>query len=179
VGLYELLSARSDNGYYCSWIIEVYDNKFIYEDYDEYKFFRQSYTRDGDNVALDGEPVEVFNEWLSQDEKDALDALKSSYAELKAFKDNYDAAQLKAEKTAILASEEYAEIEEIQDLESEIDNYSVEELRVQADLLYAASMKKKFAVMPEKSEKRKSVSFNYQAKPNKKKQAYAGLFNKD
>lgn len=179
MGLYELLSARSENGYYCSWIIEVYDNKFIYEDYDEYKFFRQSYTRDGDNVALDGEPVEVFNEWLSKDEKDALDALKSSYAELKAFKDNYDAAQLKAKKTAILASAEYAEIEEIQALESEIDNYSVEELRVKADLLYAASMKKKFAAEPEKPEKRGSVSFNYQAKPNKKKQAYAGLFNKD
>ena len=179
--LYNLLNAYSEDGYSYAWIIEVYDNKFIYEDWTDegYKFFRQTYSKDGDNIAFDGERVEVFNEWLSKDEKDALDALKSSYAELKAFKDNYDASQLRAEKMAIIESEEYAEITEIKDLESEIDNYSVDELKVKADLLYAASMKKKFAVVSEKPEKRGSVSFNYQAKPNKKKQAYAGLFDKD
>ena len=180
--LYQLLNAYSEDGYSYAWIIEVYDNKFIYEDWTDegYKFFRQAYSKDGDNIAFNGEKVEVFNEWLSKDEKDVLDALKSSYAELKAFKENYDADVLKAEKDAVFASEEYDEIrdsDEFKALMSEMDNYSVEELKVKADLLFAASMKKKFAVEFEKSEKRKSVGFNYQAKPNKKKQAYAGLFN--
>ena len=87
MALYELLSARSENGYYSSWIVSVYDNKFIYEDYEEYKFFRQGYSKDGDNIALDGEPVEVFNEWLSKEEKDALETLKADYSVLKEFKD--------------------------------------------------------------------------------------------
>lgn len=179
--LYQLLNAYSEDGYSYAWIIEVYDNKFVYEDWTDegYKFFRQAYSKDGENIAFDGERIEVFNEWLSKDEKDALDALKSSYAELKAFKENYDSAQLKAEKLAVLASEEYADVAEIQALESEIDNYSVEDLKVKADLLYAASMKKKFAVVSDKPQKRNSVGFNYQAKPNKKKKAYAGLFDKD
>lgn len=182
--LYKLLDAYSEDGYSYAWIIEVYDNKFIYEDWTDegYKFFRQTYSKDGDTLAFDGERVEVFNEWLSKAERDALDELKSNYAELKAFKENYDAATIKAEKDEIFASEEYDEIresDEFKALMSEMDNYSVEDIKVKADLLYAASMKKKFAVEANKPEKRKSVGFNYQAKPNKKKQAYAGLFNKD
>lgn len=182
--LYKLLDAYSEDGYSYAWIIEVYDNKFIYEDWTDegYKFFRQSYSKDGETVAFEGDRIEVFNEWLSKAERDALDELKSSYAELKAFKENYEMATIKAEKDAIFASEEYNDIresDEFKALMSEIDNYSIDELKVKADLLYAASMKKKFAVAPEKTQKRSSVGFNYQAKPNKKKQAYAGLFNKD
>lgn len=180
MALYELLNTRSENGYYSSWIVSVYDNKFIYEDYEEYKFFRQGYSKDGDNIVLDGEPVEVFNEWLSKDEKDALDALKSSYAELKAFKDNYDASVLKADKEAVLNSAEYAEIansDEFKTLISEMDKYSVEEIKIKADLLFAASMKKKFNFEATKPEKKNSVGVNFKAEPDKKKEAYAGLFS--
>ena len=180
--LYNLLNAYSDDGYSYAWIIEVYDNKFVYEDWTDegYKFFRQAYSKDGDNVAFDGERVEVFNEWLSKAEKDALDELKSSYAELKAFKENYDATVLKAEKDAVFASAEYDEIRESAEfkaLMSKMDEYSVDELKVQADLLFAASMKKKynFAAKPTK---KGAVSLNFKAEPDKKKEAYAGLFSK-
>lgn len=182
--LYQLLNACSDDGYSYAWIIEVYDNKFIYEDWTDegYKFFRQAYSKDDNNIAFNGERVEVFNEWLSKSERDALDELKSNYAELKAFKESYDAAAIKAEKDAIFESVDYDEIrdfDEFKTLMSEMDQYSVDELKTKADLLYAASMKKKFAIESNKPEKRNSVAFNYQAKSSKKKQAYAGLFNKD
>ena len=176
--LYSLLAATDEDGYCCTWIAEVYDNKFIYHDCKEDKFYRQGYSKDDDCVALDGEAVEVFNEWLSKDEKDALDALKTSYAELKAFKDNYDAAQIKAEKDSIFESAEYAEIRESDEfkyLMSESENYSVDEIKVKADLLYAASMKKKFAVETE-NEKKHTVGVNFNAKPTKKS-AYGKLFD--
>jgi hypothetical protein len=180
--LYQLLNAYSEDGYSYAWIIEVYDSKFVYEDWtdDGYKFFRQAYSRDGDNVAFDGDRIEVFNEWLSKAEKDALDELKSNYAELKMFKDNYDASQLKAEKMAVLDSAEYSEIKESDEFKaliSEIDNYSVEEIKVKADLLFAASMKKKFNFEVETEKKPHTVGINFNAKPNKKMQAYAGLFS--
>lgn len=181
MALFELLNARSDNGYYCAWIIEVFDDKFIYEDYEELKFYRQGYSKDGDNVALDGDAVEVFNEWLSKDEKDALDALKANYAELKAFKESYDASVLKAEKDAVFESVEYDEIrdtEEFKQLIADAEKYSVEEIKTKADLLFASAMKKKFDFSADKSGKKNSVSLNFNAKPNKKKQAYAGLFDK-
>ena len=180
--LYHLLNEYSEDGYIYAWILEVYDNKFVYEDWTDegYKFFRQSYSKDGDNVAFDGERVEVFNEWLSRAEKDALDELKSSYAELKAFKENYDAAALKAEKDTVFASAEYDEIRESDEFKAlmyKMDDYSVDELKVQADLLFAASMKKKynFEVKPAK---KGAVGLNFQAEPDKKKEAYAGLFQK-
>lgn len=178
--LYNLIAAKSEDDYYYTWIAEVYDSKFIYQDCRENKFYRQKYAKDGDNVALDGDPVEVFSEWLSKDEKDALDALKSDYAALKEFKETYDAEQAKTEKTAVLESAEYTEIkdsDEFKTLVSEMDKYSVEELKVKADLLFAASMKKKFN-FNEKTEKKNSVSFNFNAKPDSKQEAYAGLFSK-
>lgn len=178
--LYNLIAAKSEDDYYYTWIAEVYDSNFIYQDCRDNKFYRQKYAKDNDNVALDGEPVEVFSEWLSKDEKDALDTLKSDYALLKEFKDSYDASQLNAEKTAVLEGAEYADIKESDEfkaLVSEMAKYSVEEIKVKADLLFAASMKKKFNFEAEVDKKPHSVGINFNAKPNKKKQAYAGLFD--
>lgn len=179
-GLYNLLRAQSEEDYWYTWILDVYDNYFIYESYgSDVSYARQKYTRDGDNIAFDGEPVAVFSEWLTQEEKDALAALKSDYAELKEFKENYDAAEIKAEKEAIFEMPEYAEIKETEEFKAlveEADKYSVEELKVKADLLFAASMKKKFSFEAEKPEEKHSVGINFNVKPDPKKQAYAGLF---
>ena len=60
--LYGLLGAESDEDYYYTWILEVFDDKFIYQDCMEGKFYRQDYSKDGDNVALGENKVEVFNE---------------------------------------------------------------------------------------------------------------------
>ena len=177
--LYNLIAAKSEDDYYYTWIAEVYDSKFIYQDCRENKFYRQKYTKDGDNVALDGEPVEVFSEWLSKSEKDALDELKADYANLKSFKETYEAEQIKAEKEAILDSAAYAEIKETSEFEAlvaEMDNYSVEEIKVKADLLFAESMKKKFNFEDNANKKPHSVGVNFNAKPTKKK-PYGKLFN--
>ena len=186
--LYNLLAATNDDGYYYTWIVEVYDNKFIYQDYQENKFYRQGYTKDGDNVALDDNKVEVFNEWLSKDEREALDTLKADYSaletkynELKEFKDNYDAAELKAKKDAIFAREEYsvlAEDEAFEALKADAEKYSVEELDVKADVIFAKFIKTKgeFSAQTE-AQKSKTLGFNIDAKENKKKKAYGGLFD--
>lgn len=181
MALYELLSARSENGYYSSWIVSVYDNKFIYEDYEECKFFRQGYSKDGDNIALDGEPVEVFNEWLSKAEKDALDALKADYSVLKEFKDNYDTNELKVQKNEVLSRKEYAEIAEsdgFKDLVSNMDKYSVEELEVKCDLLFAAHEKSKHKNFAADSNGKKStcMRFNVTTTDEVNKKPYGDLF---
>ena len=180
--LYNLLNALSDDGYCTAWIAEVYDDKFIYENYAEGKFYRQKYVKDGDAVEFDGDPVEVYSEWLSREEKDALDALKAEYAVLKSFKEQYDANELMAAKEAVLNCEEYAEIkdsDEFKALVADIEKYSVEELAEKADLIFAASMKKKFAIEAGKEDKKHSVGVNFNVKPNKKKQAYGGLFEQN
>jgi hypothetical protein len=178
--LYNLLRTTSEEDYWSTWILDVYDNYFIYENYNaDTKFSRQKYTKDGDNITFDGEPVAVFSEWLTQEERDALATLKAEYAELKSFKEQYDAAEVKAEKDAIFESAEYAEIKDTEDFKALIedaDKYSTEDLKIKADLLFADFMKKKLNFAVEKPEEKHSVGINVNSKPNLKAQAYAGLF---
>ena len=179
--LYSLLAETSEDTYRYTWIIEVFDDKFIYQDYLEDKFYRQDYSKNGDNVALGENKVEVFNEWLSKAEKDALDALKSDYSVLKEFKDNYDAAELKAQKDAIFAKAEYeclAENEEFIALQADAEKYSVEEISMKADLIFAAHMKStmEFSANTENVAKPNVIGFNFNGK-EKTKKPYGNLFN--
>jgi len=181
IGQYE----EEDNEWYD--IRSVYDNYFIMQGWFTNKLYKIGYTVDGENVALEGERQEMFELIVSESEKMAIEkmredysALESKYNELKAFKDNYDASQVKAEKEAIFNSAEYADIkdsDEFKALISDMDKYSVEEIKTKADLLFAASMKKKFNFASEKQEKKKSVGLNFNAQPDDKKQAYHGLFD--
>ena len=183
MALYGLLESTWDENSY-AWVCEVYDTYFIYQketygdDGYEYKYYKQGYSKNEDNVELSGDPVEVFSTFVTESEKTALDMIRSQYEELKAFKDQYDAAQTKAQKDEILESAEYTEIkdsEEFKALVADAEKYSVDELKVKADLIFAAAMKKKFnfEAKPEK----KSVGINFNAEPDKKKQAYSGLFD--
>lgn len=187
--LYNLIAQydSEDNEWY--YIRDVYDNYFYMQGWCTNKLYKLGYSIDGENVSLEGERQEMFEIIVSESEKMSIEKMRDSYStleekynELKAFKETYDSEQTKAEKTAVLESAEYAEIkdsDEFKALVSEMDKYSVEEIKVKADLLFAASMKKKFNFAVEKPEKPHSVGINFNAKPNKKKQAYKGLFDKD
>jgi hypothetical protein len=180
--LYSLLAATSEDGYYYVWILEVYDDKFIYCDAMEDKYYRQDYSKDGENVTLGENKTEVFNEWLSKAEKDALDALKADYAALKAFKETYDASVVKAQKTDILDKAEYECLTDnaaFAQLRAEMDNYSVEEISTKADLIFAAHMKStmEFSAKDDGKKKPKVIGFSVDAKKEKKKKAYGNLFD--
>ena len=181
IGQYE----EEDNEWY--YIRDVYDNYFYMQGWCNNKLYKIGYSVDGENIALEGERQEMFELIVSESEKMAIEKMREDYAtleekynELKAFKENYDAEQTKAEKNAVLESVDYASIkdsDEFKALVAEMDKYSVDELKVKADLLFAASMKKQFAVESNKEENKHSVGVNFNAKPNKKKEAYKGLFN--
>jgi hypothetical protein len=109
-------------------------------------------------------------------------ALEAQYNELKAFKDNYDAAQLKAQKDEIFEKAEYeclAENEDFKTLKAEAENYSVEEISTKADLIFAAHVKTTgtFSAKVEEVKKAKTLGVNFAAKETKKK-PYGNLFDK-
>ena len=183
--LYNLISEydEMDNDWY--GIYAVYDDYFVMQGWCNNKFYKQSYSINGENVSLEGERTELFQMLLTESEKIAVDKLRGDYAELEAkynelktFKDNYDAAETKAKKDEIFANEAYDEIresDEFKALVTDAENYSIDELQVKCDLLFAANVKKaKFSAEPEK--KHNSLGINLNAKPNKKAQAYGGLF---
>ena len=184
MALYGLLESTWDENSY-AWVCEVYDNYFIYqkETYGDegynYKYYKQSYSKNEDNVELSGDPVEVFSTFVTESEKTALDLIRSQYEELKAFKENVEKQELKVQRDAILESAEYAEIkdsEEFKALVADAGKYSVDELKVKADLIFAAAMKKKFNFEAKDEKKPKSVGINFNAKLNKKS-AYGNLFD--
>lgn len=178
-GIQNLLSAMNGDAHYYV-VNSVYDSYFYYEDWVDGSAFKQSYKTRKDNISLNGDPIPVFREFVTQEEKDELENMRKNYAELKAFKEQYDAAQIKAEKDTILESAEYVEIkdtDEFKALIADAEKYSVDELKVKADLIFAAAMKKKFNF--EVEPKKKSVGINFNVKPSKRKIAYAGLFDNE
>ena len=184
MALYNLLIASMDE-YSYGWICETYDGHFVYqkESYAngyEAHYYKQNYSKDGENISFSGEPVEVFTEFVTESEKTALDMIRSQYEELKAFKENVEKQELKVQKDAILESAEYTEIkdsDEFKTLVADAEKYSVDELKIKADLIFAAAMKKKFSF--EAEPKKKSVGINFNVKPSKRKIAYAGLFDNE
>ena len=185
--LYNLIAEyeESDNEWY--GIYAVYDDYFVMQGWCNGKFYKQGYSIDGENVSLDGERTELFQMLLTESEKLAVDKLRGDYAELEAkynelktFKDNYDASEIKAKKDSIFADEAYNDIRESDDfkaLMNDAENYSVEEIQNKCDLLFAANEKKiKFAANKNKPH---SISFNFSMKEDKKASAYGNLFKND
>lgn len=185
--LYNLIAEyeESDNEWY--GIYAVYDDYFVMQGWCNGKFYKQGYSIDGENVSLDGERTELFQMLLTESEKLAVDKLRGDYAELEAkynelktFKDNYDASEIKAKKDSIFADEAYNDIRESDDfkaLMNDAENYSVEEIQNKCDLLFAANEKKvKFAASKNKPH---SISFNFSKKEDKKASAYGNLFKND
>ena len=185
--LYNLIAEyeESDNEWY--GIYAVYDDYFVMQGWCNGKFYKQGYSIDGENVSLEGERTELFQMLLTESEKLAVDKLRGDYAELEAkynelktFKDNYDASEIKAKKDSIFADEAYNDIRESDDFKSlmnDAEKYSVEEIQNKCDLLFAANEKKiKFAANKNKSH---SISFNFSKKEDKKTSAYGNLFKND
>ena len=179
---------EEDNVWY--WVENVYNDYFIFGNWQGDKLFKQPYTIDGDNVSLAGDRQEMFKMVLTESEKLAIEkmredysALEAQYDELKKFKDNYDAAELKTQKDAIFAREEYsvlADDDAFKALVADAEKYSVEELETKADVIFAKFVKAsgEYSAKNE-TNKAKTLGLNFNAKPSKKKTAYGGLFDKD
>ena len=170
-------------------IYSVYDDYFVMQGWCNGKFYKQSYSIDGENISLEGERTELFQMLLTESEKIAVDKLRSDYAELetkynelKTFKDNYDAAEAKAKKDEVFANEAYEEIresDEFKALVSDADKYSVEELQDKCDLLYAAHEKAKFRAFSAEngSSKPAAMKFSVKTTDEANKKPYGDLFN--
>ena len=187
MGLYGLLNSSIGEDSYAG-ICEVFDNYFIYnkETYNDSgydsKYYRQSYSLDGDDVVFGSDAVEVFPEFVSADEKIALAALRLEYAELKKFKEDYDASVLQAQKDEVLNDEKYSVLagnEQFEQLKQDAINFSVEEISNKCKVIFAEHVMEvgSYSTATEGKENGiKKIGFNFSEKP-KKAQAYAGLFD--
>ena len=187
MALYSLINGDTNEDSY-SWICEVYDGYFVYQkeswtgDTYECKYYKQNYSKDGDNVSLSGDAVEVFSTFVTESERTALDMMRTQYEELKKFHDDTIAAQEQSQKDEIFNDEKYsilAENEKFAELKKDSAKFSVSEIEEKCKVIFAEEVMAKgnYSVTNEKSGKTsKKIGFNFNEKP-KKAQAYAGLFN--
>ena len=164
--LYQLLRPyeESDNDWY--WIVEVYDNRFVYEGCMG-NYWGQNYTKDGDAVSLDGERYELYAEFVTASEKAQLESMRSNYSSIEAELNKYKEAEAYADKMTVFEDESYSnylETDEFKELMSEetVKKFTKEELQEKADAALGKLVKKNktFAFSAEKKdEKKKSPSF--------------------
>lgn len=186
--LYTLLEVyeQEDNEWY--WVTNVFDNYFIFENWDGNKLYKQSYAVDGDNVSLSGDRQEVFKMILTESEKLAIEKMREDYAvleteynELKTFKDNYDAAQVKAQKDAIFARDEYsvlAEDEAFKTLMADAAKFSVEEVESKVKSIFADFVIKTGEFSTKKDDKKiGAMHFSTKSVDEANKKPYGSLFN--
>ncbi len=128
---------ESDNTYYG---ITAYDDHVIMMDYWYGKAYKQSYKQDGDNFSLTGDRVEVFANWLTAEEEDALAEMRSNYSSIQEKLASYEKVEMNIEKDKVFESEDYKEYLEKEEFKSLIENkekYSVEELKDKAEIAFA------------------------------------------
>lgn len=136
-----------DDDEWYSLSVEVFeDNTLIMHNWSEGKTYRQSYGRDGEDFTLKGDRVEVFAEWLTSDEIEELNELRSNYSLVSEKLSKYEEAEEMADKMTVFNDESYAqylETEEFKALMSEesVKQYSKEELETKADVLFAKLVK--------------------------------------
>ena len=164
--LYQLLEPveQANNDWY--WIVQTYENRFIYQgcmgDY-----YCQKYTKDRNNVTFDGERYPVFAEFVTESEKVELDKMRSNYSSIEAELNRYKEAESIADKMTVFNDESYSsylETDEFKELMSEeiVKKFTKEELQEKADAALGKLVKKNktFAFSTEKKdEKKKAPSF--------------------
>lgn len=180
-GLQSLLNAMCDESHFYS-VLAVYDKYFYYCDYFSGDAFKQAYKVRKDVVSFSGDPEPVFTEFVTQAERDELEKLRKDYVELKEFKEKVEASELKNKKDSIFAREEYsvlAEDEAFKELVANAEKFSVEEVEAKAKAIFADYVIKmgEFSSKKDDTKKSKTLGFNFEAKENKKKKAYGGLFD--
>lgn len=138
--LYNLLSSYEDADNEWYYITGVYDSYFVYESWDGGKIYGQKYTKDNDNVALDGERYSLHKTYLTDSEYAEIESMRSNYAELKAFKENVEKNELHSKKESLLADEKYSVLsdnEAFMELKKNMDNYSLDDLETKAKVIFA------------------------------------------
>lgn len=167
-------------------LVAVYDDRFIYRNLSdaENHYYAQNYTKNDTAVTLVGDPYEVFAEFLTAEEKASLDTMRANYQSLVDFKTQADKAAEDAKRDEVLNDASYeclADDADFATLKEHKSDFSVDELRVNADLIFAKHIKAvgSFAIngnADKTPDNTKKFNFADNASADKDN-PYPGLFN--
>lgn len=127
--------AEADNTYYG---VSVYDSYVIMQDWCSGRYFKQSYTDENDTYTLTGDRIEVYAEFVTKNELDELNDMRSNYSTVVNELNQYKYNEEFADKMTVFEDEaytDYLETDEFKALMSKetVDKYSKEELAEKSD----------------------------------------------
>lgn len=128
---------EADNEWYS---VIVYDTYCIMIGWFGGQAYKQDYKAEGDEYVLVGDRVQVYEQYLTQEEIDALEAMKTEYSELKQFKANSEEKEIAAQRENLITDERFDSIrdtEEFKAVVNEADKYTLEELETKFKLIFA------------------------------------------
>ena len=187
MALYNLVNqmyGEADNAYY--GVIVYEDNTLIMSDYWNGKYYRQSFSRDGDNFSLVGDRVAVHSVWVTDEEDASLNEMRSNYSSIVEELNTYKSAEVFADKMTVFDDEaysEYLDTDEFKALMSEdsVNKYSKEELSEKADATLGKLVKKNktFSFAGETPQKKhvSRVAFNAEKETEDTYKPYGDLFD--
>lgn len=167
--LYQLVNTTygdEDNEWYTT---DTFEDHVVFHGFFSGKHFKQDYEQNGDEFALVGERVEVYAEYLTQAEVDALNLMRSTYDALKQYKDNAEEAKLNDAKDAALAEfkETLKESKDYQELVDHKADFTVDEIRDKCFVLVGKNaMTANFSATEETGVSK--VGFDFNAKPEER-----------
>lgn len=167
---------EADNEWYYSL---VYDDFVVMVGYFQGRAYKQNYKVENDEYSLVGDRVEVFVQYLTQDEINELENMKKDYASLSQYKENIEKAQLDAAKNELLNDARFEMIKETEaykTLVSNSSNYSLENLEKELKLIVADNVlgQENFATF---SQQKTGKMFKIPSKePNTVESKYGGIF---
>jgi hypothetical protein len=142
------------------WLHKVYNDHFIMQNEMNGKLYKVGYSSENDNISL-GENVEVFAQYLTAEEKGALELMRSNYETLEG-----EVTQLKEFKATIEQSEHVSKAEalieqfgleedEVKEIVKNVHNYSIEDLEKE---LFALVGRKNFSIQSPEPKNKVAIS---------------------
>lgn len=158
--LYHLLSPieNEDNEWY--FIDQVYDNRFEYENWEGTKIYRQEYKNENDNISFEGERIELFQERLTKEEKEALDKMRSNYSileeeviTLRDFQQNIFAEQRKQAEESLFSQfdEKLVGIPEYEKLKETASEFELDDLQKECYVILGIQSANNFSKSKDKN----------------------------
>ena len=160
----------------------VYDDKFVMQGWMTGNLYGCKYTKDGDNVALDGERYRLYAEYVTETEKAELESMRANYSSIQEKLATYEAAENAAKVKELLNSKDYAGIantEEFAKIKKDSENAKFEDVKQKCDellLTYAKTGKLSFAAV-EQPTKKTTPKTLLPDKKARKKGRYGSLFS--
>ncbi len=182
--LYALLAPFEETLNEWYWIVNVYDDNFIYQS-NAGNYYKQGYSKTEDTVTFEGERQEVYVEFLTDEERQSLEDMKANYSSTCEKLSKYEEAEELADKMTVFndkAYENYLETKEFKSLmeKDNLKKFTKEELSEKADAALGKLVKenKTFSMNFKQEEEKKKSPFVAFAKPDTNSSFLDGLLKK-